>query len=226
MGEDDWTHREPGSVTGSVVPLRTVPDEPPRAFPDETAPIRPPLPRRQPRASGHQRSADADQMITPTWRVSGSAGIGQRRLQRAEPSAATPTPSPLPDNVRYLFKPVPTQTADVEVRAAAALPAAALPAITPSPTAPPPRRAHKGAVAGSHRRSAAVGAGSKRRRRLTWVAAALIVSTAVGTAFAFVAHGSAASAPDQQGRRHSTRVSGHEVVRFSRPSSIGLLDDQ
>lgn len=221
MGEDEWTHREPGSVTGSVVPPRTVPDEPPRAIPDEPAPIPPPLPRRQPKASGHQRSADADQMITPIWRVSGSAGTGQRRLQLAEPSAVTPTPSPLPDNVRHLFKPVPTQTADAEVRAATAVPATA-----PSPTAPSPRRAHKGAVAGSHRRSAAAGAGSKLRRRLTWVAVALVVSTAVGTAFALVVHGSAASAPRQQGRRHSTRVGGHEVVRFSRPSSIGLLDDQ
>lgn len=211
MGEDEWTHREPGSVTGSVVPLR--------AFSDEPSPIRPPLPRRQPKASGHQRSADADQLITPMWRVSGSAGTGQCRLQSAEPSAATPTPPP--DNVRYLFKSVPTQTADAAVRAATAPPATA-----PPPSAPPARRVHKGAVAGSHRRSAAAGAGSKRRRRLTWVAAALVVSTAVGTAFALVAHGSAASAPRQQGRWHSTRVGGHEIVRFSRPSSIGLLNDQ
>jgi hypothetical protein len=193
MGQDEWTHRQPGSVTGSMVPSR--------AIPDESSPIRPPLPRRQPKASGHQRAADADQLITPIWLVCGSAGTGQRRLQLAEPSVATPTPPPLPspppDNVRYLFKQVLTQTADAEVRAADESPA---------------RRMHKGAVAGSHRRSAAAGAGSKLRRRLTWVAAALVVSTAVGTASALVAQWSVARAPGQQGRRHSTRVGGHEVV--------------
>src|SRR4029077_20120398 len=66
MGEDKWTHREPGSATGSVVPPPVAPDEPP--------PSRTQLPRRQPKASGHQRSADADQLITPVRRGSGSPG--------------------------------------------------------------------------------------------------------------------------------------------------------
>src|SRR5215469_6450913 len=123
MGEDEWTHREPGSVTGSVVPPPVVP---PPIGPGESPPNRPPLPRRQPQASGHQRSADADQLISPIRRASGTPGPdlavagppgtadaqpqgrkaapGQRRLRLAAQPAESPPQ--LPDNVRYLFKPV------------------------------------------------------------------------------------------------------------------------
>src|SRR5215469_3503323 len=113
MGEDEWTHREPGSVTGSVVPPPVVP---PPIGPGESPPSRPPLPRRQPQASGHQRSADADQLISPIRRASGSTGPdlsvaepprtshaqppqpksapGQRRLRLAPQSAESPPQLP------------------------------------------------------------------------------------------------------------------------------------
>lgn len=184
MGEEEWTHREPGSPTGSVVP--------PPVVTDESAPVRPPLPRRQPKASGHQRAANADQLVTPIRRVTGSAGpelsvVGStgpgpaaRRLHLAEPPAA-PTPPQLPDNVRYLFKPVLAHRP------------------SESPAAEQTRRAKTTAAAGSHRRAAASGAGSKLRRSITWVAAVVIVvSTAVGTAFALVKQG-----PDSAGQQRS-----------------------
>jgi hypothetical protein len=140
MGDDKWTIREPGSVTGSYVPPPVVPEEPPSN--------RPPLPRRKPqaqrrpprRASTNEPpappapefvrhapgSANSDQLKPgPTGRASGStgpsssrkrlkrrvSGSGQRRVQVAQPDVTVP--SQLPDNVRYLFRPVLTQAAPV-----------------------------------------------------------------------------------------------------------------
>ena len=203
MGEDERTHGEPGCVTGSMVPPPAIKDEPPQ--------IRPPLPRRQPKASGHQRAVDADRLMTPIRLVAqpGPTNLGpsqprQRRLQLAEPPATTPPQ--LPDDVRYLFKPVLTRTA-----LAAAPDDAEVEPDADSRTgerASAPRTS--AGSAGSHRRSAAGGAGSKLRRRLIGVAAVLVASTAVGTAFALVKHGSAATPPGQQGAgaRHSTPGSG------------------
>lgn len=251
MGEDEWTHRESGSATGSMVPPPAIPDEPP--------PFRPPLPRRQPKASGHQRAADADHLITPIWWVSRSAGPdlstagptrtqagltqagltqagptqaqpsrrnlgpGERQLQVAEPPAAA-LPE-LTDNVRYLFKPVLTRTSlviapgDGDVKPDAEGPSAestvasagvkTRPKSGDLPASEPTRRVNKAATAGSHRRGPAAGPGSKLRRRLTWVAAVLVVLTAVGTAFAVVKHGSAANSP---GARHTTRGGGWGTV--------------
>lgn len=90
MGEDEWSQREPGSVAGSVVP--------PPVGPDEPAPLQSSLPRRKPKASGHQRAADADRLITSVRRVSGSPGpelsvAGSLRPAPAEagPPQARPT---------------------------------------------------------------------------------------------------------------------------------------
>lgn len=167
MGEDEWTHREPGSATGSVVPPPAAAEEPP--------PSRSPLPRRQPKASGHQRSADADELITPVRRVcgspgpelsvtrsvppgevagtegsaeprglTGSGGTGslqrsQRRLHLAQPPEADQPQ--LPDNVRYLFRPLlPGTSATIEPAAGAAGAAAALDADTEAESGPNARR--------------------------------------------------------------------------------------
>lgn len=217
MGEDTWTHREPGSASGSMVP--------PPALPDESSPIRPPLPRREPKASGHQRAADADELITPIRRVSGStgselsavrptrrnAGPGRPRLQGTQQPAAPPQ---LPDNVRYLFNPVLTQTAlavepqHTEGRSGkdsadsnAGAPAAdkPRPRLDEPPSGEQAKRANRVGAAGSHRRSAAAGARAKLRRQLVWVAAVLVVSTAAGTAFALARHGPTGNFRSQQG---------------------------
>jgi hypothetical protein len=81
MGDDKWIHREPGSISGSFVP--------PPVDSDETHESRPPLPRRKP-------------FTRP------GSGSGPRRWQQGQSQGAQPQ---LPDNVRYLFKPVLTQTA-------------------------------------------------------------------------------------------------------------------
>jgi len=244
MGEDKWSHREPGSVTGSVVP--------PPVVPDESPPIPPPLPRRRPMASGHQRAADADKLITPVRRVSGSpapdlsvgaprpllptqpgptqsgpthpgptqarstqarstrrsSGPGQRRLELAQPPAAA-APE-LPDNVRYLFKPVITRTApsvepaDTDAKPTDAKPDAEL------GTAPHTSAGRAGAPAADIKRPKTVAAAGKLRRRLTLAAAVLVVaSTAVGTAFALVRHRPSADSAIKQNAasHHSTRDS-------------------
>ena len=253
MGEDRWTHREPGSITGSVVPPPVVPAE------SSPIPLPPPLPRRQPRASGHQRAADADKLITPIRRVSGSSGpdpsvaaptrarpaprnsgAGQRRLQLAQAPAAT-APQ-LPDNVRYLFKPVIRPAAlAVESADTGAEPNAEhrpnehpstehhttehrtakrgrAPRTSAGPAGAPAADINRPKTAAARARS---GAGGKLRRRLTLLAAVLVVaSTAVGTAFALVRHGLPADSVFKQNaaQRHSTRDE-----RASRGRLPGLL---
>jgi hypothetical protein len=111
MGDDKWIHREPGSVSGSFVP--------PPVDPDEKSTSSPPLPRRKP----FNRSAGSEQFPPGSARrASGSdgsapsdagsprpvTGSGLRRLHVTRPQVAPPE---LPDNVRYLFKPVLTQAA-------------------------------------------------------------------------------------------------------------------
>jgi hypothetical protein len=289
MGEDEWAHREPGSVTGSVVPPPAVPDEPP-------PPIRPPLPRRQPKASGHQRAADANQLITPVRRVSGStgpepsgagparagttqagptragttqagptragttqagparagtttqagptqarssqarparrnAGPDQRRLLLAQEAAPPPQP---PDNVRYLFRPVLTQTAlavdpaDAEAeddnaeqsnaeRSTAArtsvgnagAPAVRKPRSQPGESPPSqPARPKTAGTAGSHRRGAAARPGRKLRRRVIWAAAVIVAAaTAASTAFVLVRQGPPAGSGRQSPASQQTPAS-------------------
>jgi hypothetical protein len=116
MGEEKWTRRETTSVTGSYVPPPVAPDEAP------PPPRSDALPRRQPRthfdrsagsapaAEGVTRTVSASATRTGTTqpqpglphRVSGAAA---RRLQVAEVPAHHPD-AQLPDNVRYLFRPV------------------------------------------------------------------------------------------------------------------------
>src|SRR5580658_1578224 len=148
MGEEKWTHREPGSISGSVVPPPAEPSaeplveplvEPLAESPVESAgpqtatpqpatpqPATPPLPRRQPRsksaqaasASADSASADsasagsvsADSVPGPLESLPSiprrAGGSAQRHLQVAGPISGQPQ---LPDNVRYLFRPVLTQ---------------------------------------------------------------------------------------------------------------------
>lgn len=124
MGEEKWTRRKTGSISGSMVP-------PPAG--DEGAPGKSPLPKRpagrkperiaqagpsQPalirRASGSpppdQRAVIAAE--SPSL-PSGPAAAGQPRLYVAARSAADPQPQ-VPDNVRYLFKPILTQAVPAE----------------------------------------------------------------------------------------------------------------
>ena len=145
MGDDKWTHREPGSISGSVVP----PPVPPPVAPEELAPSRSPLPRRKPksdRRGGHAVGADggeppvASSPAAPGPAEPGpaepgpaeprpaeppstgfppaesaktaSSPAGQRKLQLAEQSTAAATSPQLPDNVRYLFRPVLNEPAD------------------------------------------------------------------------------------------------------------------
>ncbi|HWF82163.1 MAG TPA: hypothetical protein VN695_16395 [Streptosporangiaceae bacterium] len=182
--------------------------------------MRPPLPHRQPKASGHQRAANADELITPVRRVSGSAGAElsavrptrrnarpvQPRLQAAKQPA---TPQELPDNVRYLFSPALPQTglaaepADSEAETADSERGRPAPsagnAVAPAADKPRQRPSErKLGATGSHRRDAAAGPATRLRRRLTWIAAVLVVaSTAAGTAFALVRHGSTANSAGQ-----------------------------
>src|SRR5258708_8566465 len=174
MGEDEWTHREPGSATGSVVPPPAIPEQ----------------------------------------------------------SAAAPPH--LPDNVRYLFKPLLTQTAlavepantdvepNAETRSASRTSAGnegAPAADKPSQPGERPRRPSTAATVGSHRRVAAVEAGRHRARPIARVAAVLVVvSTAVGTSFALARHGPTANSANRRsaGAQRSTRgVGGRTLPGFS-----------
>jgi hypothetical protein len=104
MGEDKWTTREPGSIAGSYVPPPVVPEE---------SSGRPPLPRRKPQAQirSVSRSSGCEPAPESAWRASGSANSGQRGLEFIQSEVTAPPQ--LPDNVRYLFKPVLTQTTPV-----------------------------------------------------------------------------------------------------------------
>jgi hypothetical protein len=137
MGDDKWTHRETSSISGSLVPPPVVPP----VVPEERAPSWPALPRRRPKSDRRATSsADAANYESPDASPStppapaGSTpvpaapvpaapvpaapspadvnGIEQCRPQLAEPEpTATAIAPQLPDNVRYLFKPVLNQPA-------------------------------------------------------------------------------------------------------------------
>lgn len=126
MGEEKWTRREPGSVSGSMVP--------PPASRDETTPGQSPVPKPAGRTP-EQQAGPARTDAAEVRRASGEAppdrpvtvGSGSPELPRRtaygsprrlyvavpqpDPAAASASITPqLPDNVRYLFKPVLTQT--------------------------------------------------------------------------------------------------------------------
>jgi hypothetical protein len=235
MGDEKWTHREPGSISGSLVP--------PPAAPGDRAPSRTPLPRRKPRSERRAaQTADAESdspaATSPGQPSAGgrasnvfdpqgghssgagqSAGVGQRRLHLAEEQAIASTPQ-VPDNVRYLFKPVlnqPGGTAESpgggRRKTAAFQQTAAAPAPDPAPVQaldPAPAPAADPVTTPASGRDAHV-TKSQLRRHLGWAAAVfLIVVTAVSTAFALVSHGtstsqvqqsSAGSRPGQSGGR-------------------------
>jgi hypothetical protein len=215
MGEEKWTRRETTSVTGSYVPPPVAPDEAP------PPPRSDALPRRQPRTHFDRSagSAPAAEGVTRTvsapvtragttqpqpglpHRVSGAAA---RRLQVAEVPAHQPD-GQLPDNVRYLFRPVLNQPEPVAGATAAAPEPLAPESAAPEPSdavgdparnAPAqdgPARPRKAARSPSGTRPAPVsypaGRRAARRRQLSWAAAVfLVVVTAVSTAYALTGH--------------------------------------
>lgn len=155
MGDQKWTRRGPGSISGSFVPPPVVPEE------------------------------------------------SRRRLHPAQPQAPA-GPKQLPDNVRYLFKPVLGQTASTPSQQTATAPAAPpadrlddpgqAPEIEPirsrRPVSPRPASPRPATDAPTGR--------AQLRRRLGWAAAVfLVVATAVSTAFALVGRGTPVSASHQ-----------------------------
>jgi hypothetical protein len=64
-----------------------------------------------PKAASSPAGSPADAGTDPATAPTSATGSGQRRLQLAEPQAPATSPQ-LPDNVRYLFKPVLNQPAD------------------------------------------------------------------------------------------------------------------
>ena len=240
MGEEKWTRRERTSVTGSYLPPPVAPDEPPPPPRPDALPRRQPRthfdrssgsapgaerPARtvsapaalagpaqsQPAQSQPAQSQPAQSQSALPQRVSGAAA---RRLQVAEAPSRQPD-AQLPDNVRYLFRPVLNQP---EPAVGAALAQAA----EPEPQDPEPSQAaaepakdepvssRKAARSPSGTTPAPVsypaGRRAARRRQLGWAAAVfLVVVTAVSTAYALTGHGAAAG----QARRAST--SGHFV---------------
>src|SRR5579863_1613324 len=123
MGDEKWTRRGPGSASGSFVPPPVVAGEPR---------TRAPLPRRWPRSDRRASQATdggADQVQSgpaeepgQQAQVPGAASAPVPApsdvspavpvaLQPAERQAPESSPQ-LPDNVRYLFRPVLNQLAD------------------------------------------------------------------------------------------------------------------
>src|SRR5215469_10554203 len=245
MGDDEWTSREPGSVTGSYVPPPAVPDEPPQS--------RPPLPRRKPQANwprrvsgneppepaeppaqetarraspGRHALRSANQASASTGPERHASGAGQLRLQIAQPEMTDPRE--LPDNVRYLFKPIMTQPVvdpvDIEQdsrREPGGEPLGGAQAgwtkgADGSSRAP---AADQAAVAGRRRPPF----GGRAGRRVTWAAAVLLVVVATaGTAFALIRHepslGSAGSRQRQMS--HSDKRTGAKAIRVLSSAAI------
>jgi hypothetical protein len=253
MGEDKWIRREPGSISGSMVPP---PAEPGKPRPEPGAS---PLPKRQPKSrpqpSRPQQSKpqpDVPPSIAALPSVpagaSGPAGLAGRKLyvarstqaplqaaqlRAAQPQAAEPlgiepfevplteppatesplpesplpeSPPPVPDNVRYLVRPVPAQP-NAE-----------------SDQQDPPRAGRRAAPAGLRPdegggpSAAADSTRPGRLRRPLTVAAAvsLILVTAIGTAFVLVRHNSSAPATRASSGTGPVTRGGHATATGAR----------
>jgi len=216
-----WTRREPGSISGSVVPPAVAADAP------SSSPPPPPLPRRQPKSRPGPPTAGSGEPGPAFETTPGSpgqvGGAGARKLQLTQPTAVEPQ---LLDNVRYLFRPVldqadllaepvrtTSQAVGGELAGAAVTRKSAGQRGAPAgghgatadlsdPGADRSSEPGSGGQAGPPERGrrlrvrigrAASGADGRGRRQLTWAAAILVVVlTAVGTAFALVPHGQSA----------------------------------